>query len=689
MADSYGWVGKILIIDLTSKKVETVPTSNYVPKFIGGRALAAKLYWDEVPPACGALDPENRLIFATGPAGGTLGPGASRTAVAAKSPVTMPECYMYSVTGGQWAAELKFAGFDAVVVRGKAAGPSYVWIHDGEVEIKKADRLWGMTTNETDAEIRRLYGDQSRSMLIGPAGENLIKSAVILTDLTNATGTPGFGAVMGSKNLKAIIVRGTGPVKVARPQDLMAFYLENAKNGGKFGGPYVVAAESYGVFHGAPASLKATDSIEGRFNTEDSDWAQNHWLAYDEVKAGTIRQKFQGCFACPACCGLVQEAMDPTGDEKAPKNLDAPFVSAQQCHETPYWNEIEDEEFGDKRQGRTALLNASGFQNLGITTWCMSYHLNWVLDAVKAGLLTKENTGLPIGEYTSEEYLGPKGYHYGIVYGRNDFFKRLGEGELRFLANMAKENPAWKTIYERYVRRPSYWDGQKSAGVPGNTLAMLFEATSFRWRPNDSLAHFSGVSKQLDGLVPAAEVSKALAAVRAKWAPLLGAKSMDLGTEPKTFEDKVTSTIFLQNMQVEMDSMMYCGWMGFPRFYSLWTDDHLGDPSIGAKMLAAVTGIDRTFAENVGSFESAWTLERAIRVREGQRREHDWFIDATFEANKSWASKEVFSKVLDDYYKARGWAVDSGIPTRTQLEKLGMKDVADDLGAKYGVQVPA
>jgi len=142
-------------------------------------------------------------------------------------------------------------------------------------------------------------------------------------------------------------------------------------------------------------------------------------------------------------------------------------------------------------------------------------------------------------------------------------------------------------------------------------------------------------------------------------------------------------------MQVEMDSMMYCGWMGFPRFYSLWTDDHVGDPAIGAKMLAAVTGIDRTMEENVRSFEAVWTLERAIRVREGQRREHDSFIDATFETNKAWASKEVFGKVLDEYYKTRGWAVDTGIPTRSQLEKLGMKDVADDLAGKYGVRVPA
>jgi aldehyde:ferredoxin oxidoreductase len=379
--------------------------------------------------------------------------------------------------------------------------------------------------------------------------------------------------------------------------------------------------------------------------------------------------------------------VDPTGKEEAPKDIDVPFVSGQQCHEYPYWNEVEMEEFGGKRQGRANILNASSYQELGINTWCMSYHLDWFEDAVEAGLLTKENTGLPIGDYCSAEFAGPEGYQYGITYRRNDFFKDLAEGSERCLAGWAKVNPAWKEIYDKYFTRQYYYSGR--CGPPSNALAMLMTATRHRGQPNDSMGHFTGYSKQLRGFLPQAVMDEAQKAVRAKWAPLLGPKSFDIGDEPKTFEGKVPVVIFFQNMDIEGDSIPYCRWMGFPRWYSIWTPDHVGDPGVGAKMLAAVTGIERTMEENVNSFEAAFTLERAILVREGLRREHDWYNDLTFEKNKDWTSKEEFNKVLDEYYTARGWDVATGIPTRSQLEKLGMKDVADDLESKYGVKVPA
>jgi aldehyde:ferredoxin oxidoreductase len=696
MALDYGWVGKILVIDLSTRKVETVPTSNYVPKFVGGRALAAKLYWDEVPPECGAFDPENSLIFSTGPAAGTPGAGSARTAVATKASDTMPECYMYSVTGGHWGAELKYAGFDAVVVRGKASEPAYIWINDAEVKILKANRLWGMTISQTDTEIRKLWGDKTRVMLIGPAGENLVRSSIIVNDISHATGLGGFGAVMGSKNLKAIAVRGTGGVKVARPKDLLSFYDENVKIGGKYGGPYCISSEAYNTFHGTENLValgvpqeqigKETEDMDTRFNNVDSYWVK-YYLAHDEVMAGTIRSKFEGCFACPACCGLALQSEDPTGDEKSPNNLSTSMTVGNQCHEYPYYNEFEAVQFGGKRLGRPSILNQSYHQEMGTTTSDMGYHYFWFLEAVKSGLLTKENTGLPIGDYNSAQFMGANGWTVGITYRRNDFFKRLAEGQQRFLAGMAKESPAWKELYERYIWKPNYYT-DNWIGTASDALGMLIGATNYRKISNGPLGQFTGTGKQLDGFMPKAESSKAVPAVRAKYAALLGDKSFDLPGEPKTFEGKVAAAIFLQNMHVEMDSMTYCGWMGFPRFYSLWTPDHVGDPSVGVKMLAAITGIDRTMEENVQSFEAVWTLERAIRVREGQRKEHDMYLDSFF-AKTTWTSKDEFSKALSEYYKARGWAVDTGIPTRSQLEKLGMRDVADDLETKYGVQVPA
>ncbi|MDO8671366.1 MAG: aldehyde ferredoxin oxidoreductase N-terminal domain-containing protein, partial [Dehalococcoidia bacterium] len=173
----YGWTGRILRVDLTTGKIEETPTSDYVPKFIGGRGVAAMIYWEEVPPECRAFDPENALIMMTGPANGTLSPSASRFTVAHKSPVPLHETYTYSVPGGHWSAELKFAGYDGLVVRGKSAKPVYLWIDDGKVELRSAELLWGMTLSQLTLAVEKLHGWQARVLGIGPAGENLCRQA--------------------------------------------------------------------------------------------------------------------------------------------------------------------------------------------------------------------------------------------------------------------------------------------------------------------------------------------------------------------------------------------------------------------------------------------------------------------------------------------------------------------------------
>ena len=222
MTPSGGWVGKILRVDLTSGKISESSTFDYVPKFIGGRGLGAKICWDEVSSGVGALDPENRLVLATGPLQGTLAPTSGRLTVVGKSPQTGPmESYVRSGVGGHFAPELKWAGYDALIIQGKASKPVYLWITDHKAEILDAAGLWGLDTYQTQQMIWKLHGDKTRAMVIGKAGEKRSRIASILTDTGNASSQGGFGGVMGSKNLKAIAIRGTGSVTVARPKELM------------------------------------------------------------------------------------------------------------------------------------------------------------------------------------------------------------------------------------------------------------------------------------------------------------------------------------------------------------------------------------------------------------------------------------------------------------------------------------
>jgi aldehyde:ferredoxin oxidoreductase len=207
--------GKILHVDLTEgeSRVEE-PADDFYRLLVGGRAVVSYLLLRDMPAGTGALDPDNRLIWAPGVLQGSNLPGAGRHGLGAKSPLTGG--LGSSEVGGWWGHEFKRAGFDALVVRGQAAEPVYLWIKDGEVEIRPATHLWGQQTGPAQDAIRVELGDQRvRVAQIGPAGENLVRYAAIMHDVNRAAGRNGMGAVMGSKNLKAVAVRGTMTPSVA------------------------------------------------------------------------------------------------------------------------------------------------------------------------------------------------------------------------------------------------------------------------------------------------------------------------------------------------------------------------------------------------------------------------------------------------------------------------------------------
>jgi len=235
MAAEFGYAGKILKVDLSSASMSDIPTSDYADRFIGGRGIAAKIYWDEVPPESKAFDQENRLMFMTGPMSSYPGTAGSISQICGKSAFTNPEQFFYTSMGGSWGAHLKLAGYDGVVVHGKSEKPVYLLVQDGNAELRDASALWGKDSAEVRDILKGELGRSARVLATGPAGENLVPFA---TTLAEEDAAAWGAAIMGSKKLKAIVVRGKGVrPPVANPEKLEALvkYLRGMGYGAGYG----------------------------------------------------------------------------------------------------------------------------------------------------------------------------------------------------------------------------------------------------------------------------------------------------------------------------------------------------------------------------------------------------------------------------------------------------------------------
>jgi aldehyde:ferredoxin oxidoreductase len=295
-----GYNGKILRVNLSESKITTEELDEKICRqYLGGAGFVAYYLWKELKPGTDALSPDNKLIFALGPLSGQAIAGASRNCVGAKSPLTGG--IGKSEVGGFWMADLKRAGYDAIIVEGKAAQPVYLWVHDSETEIRDADHLWGKETIETEAAIRAELGDNHVQVaMIGPGGENLVRYACIMEGCHDAAGRGGLGAVMGSKNLKAIAVRGHNLPPVANPDKVKEIRQALIH-------PY--PQSEFGT--GGPYMMKQV--VEGDLptrNFRDGDF-QEVKLIHGGVMKDTVRISMEGCFACPVRCKKVIKFEEP------------------------------------------------------------------------------------------------------------------------------------------------------------------------------------------------------------------------------------------------------------------------------------------------------------------------------------------------------------------------------------------
>jgi len=292
-----GYMGKGLRVNLTSRTSSTfdIP-EDWARRFLGGRGFAAKILYDELDPSTEPLSPENKLVVATGPLSGLFLPGSGKLTFACKSPATGG--YADSNVGGHLGPEIKYAGYDVIILEGKADAPSVLVIEDDRVSIRDGSRYWGLGAIATEKALKDELGEAFQCAVIGPAGENLVKFACISHDFGRQAGRCGVGAVMGSKNLKAIAVSGTRAIPLARPKEA----LEKGKE------MYLSCFSKPGFYDWTPyGTAGVTEWVNevGSFPTKN--FHTGYFEHHKQINGQALKERIlvtdKGCFGCPIPCG--------------------------------------------------------------------------------------------------------------------------------------------------------------------------------------------------------------------------------------------------------------------------------------------------------------------------------------------------------------------------------------------------
>ncbi|MBL7063410.1 MAG: hypothetical protein ISS49_04275 [Anaerolineae bacterium] len=647
MSGLCGWAGNVLQIDLTDRGIAKIPTTDYEPeKFIGGVGLNTKIFWDLGCPEVAAFDPANPLLISVGPLTGLPGP-FSRAEVCSIAPQSYPrELFTYSGFGGKWPAELKYAGYDGLVVLGRADRPVYILIQDEAVEIRDAGDLWGLDMFETQ---RVMMGDEPGAsvLCIGPAGENLSRNAVIANETGSTAGQGGFGAVMGSKNLKAISVRGTGSVRIAKPDEFLGLIA-----GRKAKGQWLTGASQ--VWARKPL-------CGGQVETE---------------MVGKYRKKFAGCYGCPyQCIGFY----------------DVPGVGQGLAMCASWWLGF------FVQDGRTAWEGTLVAQKLGINHYEL-LGLMWFLSQLfMEGLLAEEEwaeAGLPpISEIVGGTDAGRKALAVlmdGIAEGTSPFSAGMARALSRLVDRVGRED-AVRRVYELLFPAHGY-----TSHFYGWLPLALHAAVDSRDPGNSTDAYLSFAGCGADAFVKdPADVAAAAAAI-AEHFGVPGGRSTYAhpsgGEVEAVYEGIERQTVWTQCNQSLKNSLPMCNFFCLP--------DQLFDPPemdiriFESRVFSAVTGVDMDVEELWRAGERIWNLRRAVMVkREGRTREDDTFHDAIFdtvwmdmhpvteELLPTQIDRDRFEALKDRYYELCGWDRERGWPTRAKLEELDMQDVADELEA--------
>jgi aldehyde:ferredoxin oxidoreductase len=624
VSQMFGWAGQRLKVYLTEGKIVKEPLSEELRlSYLGGRGLNSKTLFDELKPGVNPLSPDNILMVAVGPLTGTAAPASSRWTVTAKSVLT--NGLGDGNGGGDFAAELKFAGYDQIIFYGRSPKPVYLWIDNDRVELREASRLWGKTTLETNYLLWKVHEDREiRVLCIGPAGENLVPLSKLFANMTRTGGKGGMGAIMGSKNLKAVAVRGRGAVKIARPEDFLQA-VRHAYNK-LANSPFLRMFRQQGtLFLIRSASqwraLPTLNSQSGYFEG----WENLTSEAFESQYA----VKHRGCFACPISCShyyRVKEGPYATHGESNEYGTTYPFAS--KCG----------------IDNLAAVLRMHSLcDQLGLDTHACGNTISFAMDCWEKGFLTAKDTdGLELkwGNIDAVIQLLTK-----IAY-RQGFGNLLAEGSFRASKQINGSEACLKTI--KGVEVSALYLGPVT-----NAAQALAYATSTRGA--DHLR--GGVMLYSIGLRRLREILGSEAAVK------------QLVEEPRSTEGKGILVALDQDFSAFFNSLEVCNWAVGKLHEAL-------DPDELATLFSSCTGAETTGDELMKIGERIYNVERAFNVREGMGRKDDtlpksFFVEKATPWGPEGISEERFQKMLDEYYQFRGWDCD-GKPTKEKLDELGL-----------------
>jgi len=631
----HGYAGQWLRVDLDSGKSWVEPLDAMrARRYVGGRGMAARILLDETPPGCDPFGPANRLVFATGPLTGTYAPGSGRFVVAGKSPAT--DGFGEAYTGGFVAHELKYAGYDGIVVQGAAAELVYLSIVNDRVEIRPARHLAGRGTLEVEETIKRELGDsETRIISTGLAGEKRVRYACIMNDTDRAAGRTGLGAVMGAKNLKAIAIRGTGRVTLADPKKFREYALADLAKIRKH--PWLGDSPTSAGALGTAGGVEDLSSM-GILPTRN--WETGTWEHADRISGtamkNTILIGHRACQSCPVGCTRVVRV--PGG----------PFGGVRPEYGGPEYETVAS--FGSLCENRDleaiALLNQR-CNAYGLDTIQREADLAFAMECFEKGLLTEREIGFPL----------PWGDAPTMVRLLDLIARREGIGDL--LAEGARRAAAvlGRGASDLAVEVKGLELGMHEArGKKG--LALSYATAP---RGADHMEGFHDPSLAVPNAWPELGVTEAM--------------------DRFTLEGKPRAVRLAEDYTSFINTVPLCSFMSLTVGGIRNTEEITG-------MLAAATGwSDLTLAEEMAIGERAYNLARVFTVRESGGAADDRLPAKLARRLRGGASREQvvgnrdIQAALQEYYRLRGWS-ETGAPTEAKLTELGLADVVGQLAGK-------